>query len=99
MDPALTFLLARARAAGRDIAIVSDYGFSTVDRPVHINRVLREAGFMDIEVAANGDQILMGTSSSFAVCDIQVAHVYVRASEDNHRVPALLSDIEHRGCA
>jgi hypothetical protein len=64
MDSALTFFLARARAAGRDIAIVTDYGFSTVHRPVHIIWVLPKAGFLDIEVAANGDQVAMGTSSS-----------------------------------
>lgn len=94
MDSALTSLLARARASGRDVALVSDYGFTTVNRPVHINRILREAGLLDIEVAENGDQIAMGTSRAFAVCDNQAAHVYVRASEDIAMVQALLRDVD-----
>ena len=90
MDSALTSVLARARALGRDVALVSDYGFTTVDRPVLINRVLREAGFITIEDAANGEQLAAGSSRAFAVCDNQVAHVYVASAEDIQLVRKLL---------
>lgn len=92
MDNALQALLDEAQAAGRDVAIVSDYGFTDVSRPIFINRVLREAGYLAIEEAANGDQIEAGTSRAFAVCDNQAAHVYVRATQDIEPVRALLQN-------
>jgi len=90
MDSALAVILAKARSLGRDVALVSDYGFAQVERPVYINRVLRGSGFMSIEAAANGDQIAYGVSRAFAVCDNQVAHVYVANPDDIESVQTLL---------
>lgn len=93
MDTAVCGLIDQAIAAGRDVAVVSDYGFTTVSRPVALNRILREHGFLAIEEAANGDMIEMGTSRAFAVCDNQAAHVYVRAPDDVAAVKALLESL------
>jgi hypothetical protein len=90
MDAALAPLLAAARSQGRDVLIVSDYGFATVDQPVFLNKVLRQAGFLNVEDAPNGERLDPGTSRAFAVCDNQVAHVYVARSEDISRVRSLL---------
>jgi predicted AlkP superfamily pyrophosphatase or phosphodiesterase len=90
LDAALVPLLSAARAQDRDVLIVSDYGFEDVDQPVHLNRVLRRAGFLNVEQAPNGDRVDAGTSRAFAVCDNQVAHVYVARSEDIGPVRALL---------
>jgi predicted AlkP superfamily pyrophosphatase or phosphodiesterase len=92
MDRELGQLLDEAARAGRDVAVVSDYGFAQVSRPVFPNRVLRETGYVSIEQAANGDQIEAGTSRAFAVCDNQVAHVYVAANEDLFPVKAVLEE-------
>ncbi|NKC16070.1 MAG: alkaline phosphatase family protein [Gammaproteobacteria bacterium] len=93
MDTALAGLLAAARANGRDVAIVSDYGFIQVSRPVMPNRVLREAGYLAIEEAANGDRIEAGSSRAFAVCDNQVAHIYVASPGDIAPVRELLENV------
>jgi predicted AlkP superfamily pyrophosphatase or phosphodiesterase len=90
MDSALGALLDDARAAGRHVAIVSDYGFTTVTRPIMPNRILREAGFLAIEEAANGDQIDAGSSRALAVCDNQIAHVYVANIGDLDAVRGVL---------
>jgi len=90
MDRALTPLLAAARAQDRDVLIVSDYGFTTVDQPVHLNRVLRRAGYLNVEDAPNGERLDPGTSRAFAVADNQVAHVYVARPEDIGPVRTLL---------
>lgn len=82
MDAALKPLLAAAQSQARDVLIVSDYGYETVNQPVYLNRELRRAGFVSIEDAENGERLDFGTSRAFAVCDNQVAHVYVRRSED-----------------
>lgn len=90
MDAALEPLLAAAKSQGRDVLIVSDYGYETVNQPVYLNRELRRAGFVNIEDAANGERLDFGTSRAFAVCDNQVAHVYVAREEDIARVRAVL---------
>lgn len=94
MDEALLPLISAARGQGRDVLIVSDYGFETVDQPVYPNRVLRRAGFMHIEDPENGERIDFGTSRAFAVCDNQVAHVYVAQAEDIPNVRKVLEDID-----
>ncbi|MEM7405112.1 MAG: nucleotide pyrophosphatase/phosphodiesterase family protein [Pseudomonadota bacterium] len=90
MDRALGALLTAAQSSGRDVALVSDYGFKQVDQPVYINRELRKAGYVSIEEAANGDQIEAGKSRAFAVCDNQAAHVYVADADDIEPVRKLL---------
>jgi predicted AlkP superfamily pyrophosphatase or phosphodiesterase len=90
MDSELGQVIEAAKKNDRDITIVSDYGFTDVSQPVMPNRILREAGFLNIEEAANGDQIEAGTSRAVAVCDNQAAHVYVADSADIEAVRQLL---------
>jgi len=82
LDAALSPLLDEAKKQGRDVAVVSDYGFTAVDNPVFPNRALRRAGLLNVERAQNGEQLEPGRSRAFAVCDNQVAHVYVRDPGD-----------------
>ena len=90
MDAALAPLLSAAHAQDRDVLIMSDYGFATVDQPVFLNKVLRNAGFLQVEDAPNGERLDPGTSRAFAVCDNQIAHVYVARAEDVSAVRSLL---------
>jgi predicted AlkP superfamily pyrophosphatase or phosphodiesterase len=56
------------------LALVSEYGFHPVDRPVFPNRALRDAGLL--ETADDGD-VDLAASDAFAMVDHQIAHVYV----------------------
>ena len=58
--------------------------------PVHINRVLREAGLLAIRDELGTDTLDAGASEAFAVADHQIAHVYVRESARIAEVAALL---------
>ena len=87
-------LLDTARELGFDIAVVSDYAFETVSKPVFLNRALREAGLVQVERAQNGELLEPGISSAFAVCDQQTAHVYVRAADNVGGVQKLLTQID-----
>jgi predicted AlkP superfamily pyrophosphatase or phosphodiesterase len=93
MDTALSPLIRAAQSQDRDVLIVSDYGFETVDQPVYLNRELRRAGFLSVEDAPNGERLDPGTSRAFAVCDNQVAHVYVARGEDIPAVRAILEAV------
>ena len=47
-------LIEDALNADMDVCVVSDYGFTTVDRAVFPNRILRDAGYITIDPAVNG---------------------------------------------
>lgn len=59
------------------VILLSEYGITAVNRPVHLNRVLREAGLLAVRDEVGHDMIDPGASAAFAVADHQVAHVYV----------------------
>jgi len=84
-------IIASARAAGADVVVLSEYAITAVETPVHINRVLREAGYLRARREPLGWETLdAGASRAFAVADHQVAHVYVRSPEDLGPVAELL---------
>ena len=90
-------LIDALRARGRRILVLSEYGLSDVSRPVHINRVLREAGWLAVRDELGTEAFDPGASRAFAVADHQVAHVYVRDPRDVPAVRALLASV--RGIA
>jgi predicted AlkP superfamily pyrophosphatase or phosphodiesterase len=80
-----------ARALGAEIVVLSEYAITGVDRPVPINRVLREQGYLTARREPLGWETLdCGASRAFAVADHQVAHVYVRRPDDVEPVAQLL---------
>ncbi len=81
-------------ARGARILLLSEYGIMPVSRPVHINRVLREAGFLAVREELGRELLDAGASRAFAVADHQVAHVYVARPEDVVAVKSLLEGIE-----
>ncbi len=84
-----------ARELGMEILVVSEYAITAVSQPVHINRVLREHGYLTVRKEALGWETLdCGASRAFAVADHQVAHVYLQRPEDLRSVKLLLSMTE-----
>lgn len=61
--------------------IVSEYGLVPVQRPVHLNRYLREMGWLTVRPGPFGEMMMPGESDAFAVADHQLAHVYVRNTD------------------
>ncbi len=59
------------------IIILSEYGIAPVKRPIHLNRLLREEGLLQIRVERGLELLDAGASKAFAVADHQVSHVYV----------------------
>lgn len=65
---------------GRGVAvnIISEYGITNVEQPIHINRTLREMGTISVR-EENGLELLdAGASDAFAMADHQVAHIYIK---------------------
>ncbi len=44
-----------ARESGRSVVVLSEYGITPVDRPVHINRALRDAGLLIVREEDGGE--------------------------------------------
>ncbi len=91
-------LLDAAEAAGDlDVLVVSEYGLTPVHRAVEPNRALRRAGLLAAQPAGNGALLDPGNSRAFAVCDHQLAHVYVADPADVALVAELLGDLDGVG--
>jgi len=69
------------------VLIVSEYGITDVDRPIHLNRLFREKGWLAIKDELGREVLDCGASKVFAVADHQVAHIYLndRALEKQAR--------------
>ena len=88
-------VIAAARAMDAEILVVSEYAITAVKQPVHINRVLRDNGYLSTRMEPLGWESLdFGASRAFAVADHQVAHVYVQDRKDEAAVAELLRRTE-----
>ncbi len=56
--------------------LLSEYGIAAVDRPIHLNRLFREQGWLALKEELGRELLDCGASRVFAVADHQVAHVY-----------------------
>ncbi|MFJ4682270.1 nucleotide pyrophosphatase/phosphodiesterase family protein [Streptomyces sp. NPDC088789] len=93
LDQALAPLLDDARAEGRTVVALSEYGITPVSRPVDINRALRRAGLLEVHTQAGMEYLDPMASRAFAVADHQIAHIYVRRPEDLDATRAALADL------
>lgn len=71
-------LIEAAERDGDRVAVLSEYGITAVNRPIHINRALREAGLIRIREELGRELLDAGACTAFAMADHQIAHVYVR---------------------
>lgn len=69
------------------VVLLSEYGITSVDRPVHLNRVFREHHWLSIKDELGTETLDLGGSRVFAIADHQVAHIYVND-------PALLPEVK-----
>jgi predicted AlkP superfamily pyrophosphatase or phosphodiesterase len=69
----LDFFAARSVEA----IVLSEYGITPVDTPVHLNRRFREQGWLAVKDELGLELLDCGASRAFVVADHQVAHVYL----------------------
>eukprot|EP00190_Bangiopsis_sp_CCMP1999_P000355 CAMPEP_0198733362 /NCGR_PEP_ID=MMETSP1475-20131203/45088_1 /TAXON_ID= ORGANISM="Unidentified sp., Strain CCMP1999" /NCGR_SAMPLE_ID=MMETSP1475 /ASSEMBLY_ACC=CAM_ASM_001111 /LENGTH=487 /DNA_ID=CAMNT_0044496647 /DNA_START=118 /DNA_END=1577 /DNA_ORIENTATION=- len=92
IDTVLSVLVSYYEERGAEVVILSEYGIVPVNRPVHINRLLRERGYVSVVKERGGETLDCGASAAFAHADHQVAHVYVKRQEDMSAVKTLLEN-------
>jgi predicted AlkP superfamily pyrophosphatase or phosphodiesterase len=76
---------------GARVIVVSEYGIAHVSTPVHINRVLRQAGMIAVRHELGLEVFDPGASAAFAVVDHQIAHVYVNDPRRRDEVREVLA--------
>ena len=62
---------------GTQVILLSEYAITTVSKPVHLNRIFRNQGWIQVKDERGLETLDAGTSKVFAVADHQVAHVHV----------------------
>ena len=62
---------------GVQVVLLSEYGITNVDTPVHLNRIFRERGWLTVKDELGLEILDAGASKVFAVADHQVAHIYL----------------------
>lgn len=72
------------------VIILSEYGIHQVNKPIFLNRLFREKGWISIKEELGMEKLDPGASKAFAICDHQIAHVYVNDQSILNAVKDLL---------
>ena len=78
---------------GAKVIVLSEYGITPVSRPVSLNRILREYGYLTVREELGRELLDAGSSIAFAVADHQIAHIYVNDKDKISHVRQLLENI------
>ena len=90
IDAIVGELLDLFRAHEVQVVLLSEYGITNVNQPIHLNRLFREQGWLTVKEELGLELLDSGASKVFAVADHQVAHVYLNDSSLESRARELL---------
>jgi len=86
-------IINRVQVDGTKIIILSEYGMTKVNGPIHINRAFRQAGLLHVREELGHEILDSGSSEAFAVADHQIAHVYIQSPGCIKEVKDLLENL------
>ena len=93
IDEVIKGLIAFYENKGAEIILLSEYGISPVNNPIHLNRLFREHGLLQIRVERGLELLDPGASKAFVVADHQIAHVYISDPSVRDKVMELLKGV------
>jgi predicted AlkP superfamily pyrophosphatase or phosphodiesterase len=70
-------LISYFQTRGVRVILLSEYSITSVDTPVHLNRLFRQKGWITVREELGLELLDCGGSRAFAVADHQVAHIYL----------------------
>ena len=94
IDTVVEQLVKHYEALNARVILLSEYGITNVNRPVHLNRILRREGMIAVREERGLELLDAGESDAFAVADHQIAHVYCKDSKDIARVAKIIKSVE-----
>ncbi len=90
IDSLITDLIDYYESRSIRVLVLSEYGISAVTRPIHLNRLFREKGWIQVKDELGLETLDCGASRAFAVADHQVAHIYINDASIRNEVRDLL---------
>jgi predicted AlkP superfamily pyrophosphatase or phosphodiesterase len=90
IDAVCEDLISYYEKQGAEVILLSEYGITSVSKPIHLNRIFREAGMIQIKMERGLETLDAGTSRAFAIVDHQLAHIHVNDKKDLPAVKKLL---------
>jgi predicted AlkP superfamily pyrophosphatase or phosphodiesterase len=94
IDEVVKNLVNHYEALDARVILLSEYGITNVNRPIHLNRILREEGYIAIREERGLELLDAGESDAFAVADHQIAHIYCKNSSSIERLVKLLKSVD-----
>lgn len=92
IDEVLKDLIEFYESKNAHIILLSEYGITPVNHPIHLNRVFRDAGLLQIRIERGLELLDAGASKAFVVADHQIAHVYINDPAVTSQVQQLLEN-------
>jgi predicted AlkP superfamily pyrophosphatase or phosphodiesterase len=77
-----------------EVLLLSEYGIVPVTKPIHLNRLFRERGWLVVKEELGLELVDFGASRVFAVADHQVAHVYIQDPSFGSRARQLIEETQ-----
>ncbi len=77
-----------------EIIILSEYGIAPVNNPIHLNRLLRKEGLIQIRVERGLELLDAAASKAVAIADHQIAHIYINDPSVTEKVKKLLKGVK-----
>ncbi|MGP1992872.1 alkaline phosphatase family protein [Zobellia laminariae] len=93
IDGVVEQLVSHFQKRNARIVLLSEYGITDVNNPIHLNRILRSKGYIAIREERGLELLDAGQSKAFAVADHQIAHIYLNDPSVKLEVKALLESV------
>ena len=77
-----------------NIILLSEYGITNVNHPIHLNRILRKHGYLEIREERGLELLDAGASRAFAVADHQIAHIYLNDITVKDKIISILKNTD-----
>jgi predicted AlkP superfamily pyrophosphatase or phosphodiesterase len=94
IDRIVTELISYYESRNIRVILLSEYGISPVSKPIHLNRIFREKGWLSIKNELGRETLDYGGCKVFAVADHQVAHIYINDASIKEEVHEILKQVD-----
>ncbi len=93
IDTVVAELVAFYEKRDANIILLSEYGITEVNHPIHLNRIFREQGLISVREERGLELLDAGASKAFAVADHQTAHIYINDPAVTNKVSGILESV------
>mmetsp|Transcript_16088 Transcript_16088/g.22687 ORF Transcript_16088/g.22687 Transcript_16088/m.22687 type:complete len:478 (-) Transcript_16088:3-1436(-) len=93
LDKLLEKLITHYETKNTKIIILSEYGIEPVNKPIYLNRVLRNKGFLKVRRECGGETLDCGSSTAFALSDHQIAHIHINDATKINEIKEIVKSV------